>query len=169
MQGFLKIIAILAIIGIVLISILFVLDAVTSIEVKDILQKVLAIEMVSSSQTSIYNVLESFMARHRVLILFIYTFTIVWVAFFASKVIGEITYGTEAMGKLYSLIGSLPLIGILAFRRDFIEQVGAVVWKKFSLRNNWSYSPTLDLSKESAVLLKQGNSGRSAKYELRKI
>src|SRR3989344_3817322 len=125
--------------------------------------------MVSSSQTSIYNLLESFMARHRVLILFIYTFTIVWVAFFASKVIGEITYGTEAMGKLYSLIGSLPLIGILAFRRYFIEQGRAVFWKKFSLRNNWSYSPTLDLSKESAVLLKQGNSGRSAKYELRKI
>ncbi|MBI5400764.1 MAG: hypothetical protein HZB12_01455 [Candidatus Yonathbacteria bacterium] len=41
MQGFLKIIAILAIIGIVIIASLFVLDVVTSAEVKDMLLKVL--------------------------------------------------------------------------------------------------------------------------------
>lgn len=40
MQGFLKIIAILAIIGVVIISSLFVLDIVTSEEVKDTLLKV---------------------------------------------------------------------------------------------------------------------------------
>ena len=43
MQGFLKIIATLAIIGIVVISTLFVLDVVTSVEVKEALQEVLLV------------------------------------------------------------------------------------------------------------------------------
>ena len=43
MQNFLKIVAILAIIGVIVVSSLFVLDAVTSTEMKDILQKVLLI------------------------------------------------------------------------------------------------------------------------------
>jgi len=43
MQNFLKIIVILIIIGIIIVSSLFVLDAVTSTEMKDILQKTLLI------------------------------------------------------------------------------------------------------------------------------
>jgi len=43
MQGFLKMIAILAIIGIVVISSLFVLDVITSADVKEVLQKVLLV------------------------------------------------------------------------------------------------------------------------------
>ena len=43
MQGILKIITMIAIVGIVIVSIFFVLDIATSAEVKEILQKVLLV------------------------------------------------------------------------------------------------------------------------------
>ncbi len=43
MQGFLKTVALVAIIGIVIIASLFVLDMVTSVEARDMLQKVLLV------------------------------------------------------------------------------------------------------------------------------
>ena len=43
MQGFLKIISTLAIIGIVIIAIMFVLDIVNSVGVKEVLKKVLLV------------------------------------------------------------------------------------------------------------------------------
>jgi len=43
MQGILKIITMFAVVGIVLVAIFFVLDVVTSVEVKETLQKVLLV------------------------------------------------------------------------------------------------------------------------------
>lgn len=43
MQGFLKIISLVAIIGVVIIAIFFVLDITTSVDVKEVLKKVLLV------------------------------------------------------------------------------------------------------------------------------
>lgn len=43
MKGFLKVISLIAVLGVVVIGVLFVLDVVTSMEVKDTLQKVLLV------------------------------------------------------------------------------------------------------------------------------
>jgi len=118
------------------------------------------------SQKNIYSVLEGFMKQHGTLVMFAYIFTLAWIAFFAWKVIGEIKYGTEAMGKLYMFIGLLPIIGILIFRGYLVEQGRSAFWKEFALRNGYTYSPTLDLSKEAGIMFKQGNAGRSVRHVL---
>ena len=70
--------------------------------------------------------------------------------------------------EVFTYIALIPIGIILTYSRYLIGQGRSVFWKEFALRNGWGYSPKLDLSKEPAILLKQGNSGRSAKYELRK-
>lgn len=70
--------------------------------------------------------------------------------------------------EVFTYIALIPIGIILAYSRYLIGQGRAVFWKEFALQNGWVYSPKLDLSKEPAILLKQGNSGRWGKYELRK-
>lgn len=119
-----------------------------------------------SSTRNIYGVLEGFMKQHSTLVIFAYIFALTWIAFFAWKAIGEIKYGTEAMGKLYVFIGSLPIMGILIFRGYLVERGRSVFWKEFALRNGYTYSSTLDLSKEAGIMFKQGNAGRSVRHVL---
>lgn len=91
----------------------------------------------------------------RGLLIFLFAIALTWMAFFVW--IGFGYTKDEGYREMFGYLAFLPLALLMAYGVYLSEQVKAKFWRDFATQNNWVYSPTHDLSKESAIMLKQGD------------
>lgn len=110
----------------------------------------------TSSQVGAYNQRDGkILDSNRWLLIFLFAVAMVWFAFFMWK--GLESKGDEGTMKMFVYLAFLPLGLMLAYAGYRAEKIKAKFWREFAAQNSWSYSQTHDLSKELAVMLKQGD------------